>query len=165
MKVSSDYGKGSTFYFTVPYQLGTEQKTKLVVDEEKLNTTRTLQILLAEDNEFNQIVAVDTLEEIFPGIQIDLAEIGLIVLEKLEAKEYDLVLMDIQMPEMDGITAEQSIDGKVLFKKNSYRSDNLPCADSSFSSSAKNLNGVITVALHGFPSSSLGGKYVDDFVS
>jgi signal transduction histidine kinase/uncharacterized protein HemY len=109
LKVSSDYGKGSTFYFTVPYQLGTEQKTKLVVDEEKLNTTRTLQILLAEDNEFNQIVAVDTLEEIFPGIQIDLAENGLIVLEKLEAKEYDLVLMDIQMPEMDGMTATKTI--------------------------------------------------------
>ncbi|MBX7182335.1 MAG: response regulator [Bacteroidia bacterium] len=109
LQVTSEFGKGSTFFFVVPYQLGKEQKTKIVVDEEKLNLDRPLKILLAEDNEFNQIVAMDTLEEIFPGIQVELAENGKIALEKLDAKEYDLVLMDIQMPEMDGMTATKTI--------------------------------------------------------
>lgn len=60
-------------------------------------------ILLVEDNALNQQVVLGFLEE--THVNIDVAENGLIALEKLRTKTYDLVFMDLQMPEMDGITA------------------------------------------------------------
>jgi signal transduction histidine kinase/CheY-like chemotaxis protein/HPt (histidine-containing phosphotransfer) domain-containing protein len=64
-------------------------------------------ILLAEDNEVNQEVASATLEAI--GCRVDLATNGLQVLAAIEKKHYDLILMDIQMPEMDGYEATRLI--------------------------------------------------------
>jgi|JI9StandDraft_1071089.scaffolds.fasta_scaffold00874_23 CheY-like chemotaxis protein len=60
-------------------------------------------ILLVEDNISNQKVASRYMEKW--GAKVDLAENGLICLEKIGSKEYDLILMDLQMPEMDGYTA------------------------------------------------------------
>ena len=70
-----------------------------------------LQILLAEDNRVNQRVSLRILERL--GYAADLAENGLVVLAALEAKQYDLILMDIQMPEMDGLAATQYIRANI----------------------------------------------------
>jgi signal transduction histidine kinase/ligand-binding sensor domain-containing protein/HPt (histidine-containing phosphotransfer) domain-containing protein/BarA-like signal transduction histidine kinase len=64
-------------------------------------------ILLVEDNAINIQVALGYLQE--TGIKVDIAENGLIALQKIQQHSYDLVLMDIQMPEMDGITATGEI--------------------------------------------------------
>ncbi|MEI6173891.1 MAG: response regulator [Bacteroidota bacterium] len=74
-----------------------------LMDDQK----RILNILLAEDNLINQKVALVTLEKM--GHATDLAENGRIAVEMAEKKEYDLILMDMLMPEMDGITATQKI--------------------------------------------------------
>jgi two-component system, sensor histidine kinase and response regulator len=66
-----------------------------------------LHILLAEDNRVNQIVATRTLEKM--GHSIVLAENGKSALSRLAAETFDLVLMDLQMPEMDGLTATRNI--------------------------------------------------------
>ena len=66
-----------------------------------------LRILLAEDNAINQKVAVRVLERL--GYRTDLAGNGLEVLEALERQPYDVVLLDVQMPEMDGLTAARAI--------------------------------------------------------
>ncbi|TPQ25608.1 ATP-binding protein [Methylomonas koyamae] len=60
-------------------------------------------VLLAEDNEINRIVAVELLEQ--AQIQVDVAENGEIALQKLQDNRYDCVLMDVQMPVMDGYQA------------------------------------------------------------
>jgi signal transduction histidine kinase/ligand-binding sensor domain-containing protein/HPt (histidine-containing phosphotransfer) domain-containing protein/BarA-like signal transduction histidine kinase len=71
-------------------------------------------ILLVEDNELNQQVVLGFLED--TKANVDVAGNGLIALEKLANKDYDLVLMDIQMPEMDGVTATQEIRKQAKFK-------------------------------------------------
>jgi CheY-like chemotaxis protein len=71
-------------------------------------------ILLVEDNELNQEVATELLRE--AGFAVDLAENGQIALDKIRAADYDLVLMDMQMPIMDGVTATQEIRKEERFK-------------------------------------------------
>jgi len=77
------------------------------VQFDQLSSIAGARILLVEDNEINQEVAKELL--IFAGMRVDLAENGAIALEKLLTQEYDLVLMDMQMPIMDGVTATKQI--------------------------------------------------------
>ncbi|NQZ21020.1 MAG: response regulator [Colwellia sp.] len=74
----------------------------------------TADILLVEDNELNQQVVLGFLED--TKAKVDVANNGLVALEKLADKNYDLVLMDIQMPEMDGVTATQEIRKQAKYK-------------------------------------------------
>ncbi|MDP2144373.1 MAG: response regulator [Gallionella sp.] len=71
-------------------------------------------ILLVEDNDLNQEVATGLLLD--AGFVVDLAENGQVALDKLDAADYDVVLMDMQMPVMDGVTATQEIRKQARFK-------------------------------------------------
>ncbi len=116
--VESVEGKGSCFRFTVTLQSVEETQlnsqhppSKRFHGEFKKTAKRyslsDLRILLAEDNNFNQKLLLALLSKYGPSM--DVAETGTEVLEKLRNEDYDLVLMDIQMPEMDGIQATQAI--------------------------------------------------------
>jgi CheY-like chemotaxis protein len=73
----------------------------------KNNANADIQILLAEDDAINRKVLLKMLKKM--GYSADVAENGIEVLAALERQDYDLILMDIQMPEMDGITATVEI--------------------------------------------------------
>ncbi len=100
--VSSVPGEGSDFYFVIPYtacEAPVIEETDPALDALSVNGKK---ILLVEDNEFNQMVAVDTLLDIFPGLHVEVAETGEIAVEKLRSENFDFIFMDIQMPGMDG---------------------------------------------------------------
>jgi len=121
--VSSKPGSGSVFSFVIPFKITLAS----VLDDaahrkaEALPQLSHLKILLAEDNEFNQLVAIDTLHSYIPGITVDVAGNGLAAFEKVRSDHYDVVLMDVQMPEMDGYTATRKIRKELQEPKNKIR--------------------------------------------
>jgi two-component system, sensor histidine kinase and response regulator len=84
----------------------TKYDTELTL-QSALEDIQGAKILLVEDNEINQEVAVELLKD--AGFVVDVAENGLIAVQKVTTKPYDLVLMDMQMPEMDGVEATIAI--------------------------------------------------------
>ncbi len=108
--VESETGKGSTFHFTAALETANGPSPKLteaVVANHVPERSRKLKILLAEDNLINQKLAVCLLEKL--GHEVAVAETGLEVLAKLEEHAFDLVFMDVQMPEMDGFTTTAAV--------------------------------------------------------
>ncbi|MCI5134180.1 MAG: response regulator [Candidatus Electrothrix sp. AW2] len=103
--VVSEQGRGSTFWFTVRIQKTTEQQIISKKTTTRLHDTFPFvpRLLLVEDNKINQYVALSILKK--AGLHASVAENGVQALEILREKEYDLVFMDIQMPEMDGFEA------------------------------------------------------------
>ena len=101
--VESVVSKGSEFSFSLEYkkaQKATANNTKLknaAIDPDFL---KDIKILLVEDNELNQLLAVKVFGKW--DKQIDIADNGKIAIEKITNTNYDIILMDIQMPEMDG---------------------------------------------------------------
>lgn len=109
LEVASAVNVGSTFYFKVEFEVA-EAPAKADNNQSlnKLNI-EDKSILLVEDNMFNQMVAVDSIKEIFPNIIIDVADNGHTALKMVKEKEYALVFMDIQLPDMDGFQITREI--------------------------------------------------------
>ncbi|MDD1427574.1 ATP-binding protein [Dolichospermum sp. ST_sed9] len=106
----NDYHQGSIFYFTWITKAASSSDLipKNATEPYQLeNINSQLKILLAEDNKINQKVALFTLKKI--GYMADIANNGLEVLAMLENKSYDVIFMDMQMPEMDGVTTTKII--------------------------------------------------------
>ena len=111
ISVSSELGKGTEFTFTLPYEEGDEDDVRLTSGEQELDTQSLtgVKILIAEDNEYNQIVIRDTLHQLIEEATIDVVENGKLAVEKLQESKYDMLLLDINMPVMDGHEATKYI--------------------------------------------------------
>jgi len=114
LQVESEPGKGSRFYFTVKLGLAKDKITAepASVKENGSGANRPLHILLAEDNPINARLAVHLLEK--QGHSVATATTGWEVLKTLETQSFDVILMDIQMPELDGHEATRAIRQREL---------------------------------------------------
>lgn len=113
VNVRSQKGIGSVFTFNILYRKADSQEE--IIEEEEMDTKRDLKgakVLVVDDNEFNILVAVQFISEW--NTQIDTATSGNEAIDMIKAKNYDVVLMDLQMPEMDGYEATsilKALDG------------------------------------------------------
>ncbi len=106
--VESEEGAGSSFWFTANYPLTDEAcETDEVAKQDSRSLPLSAKVLLVEDNPINQMVAQKLLEKV--GLKAVLADNGVEALKVLRQQSFDLVLMDCQMPEMDGFDATREI--------------------------------------------------------
>ena len=105
--VVSSPGQGSTFWFTVCLKRGKELKPQEVSNKPEAKIRKGSRILLVEDNEINQEIGRMLLEEY--SLSVEIANHGGEAVSMVKANVYDLILMDIQMPVMDGLAATRYI--------------------------------------------------------
>jgi len=109
ISAESEVGKGSVFSFAVPLEIwaGARRRAAVPVGTGPAPALPALHILLVEDSPDNRTITVAYLQD--TPYRVDIAENGAIACEKFAAEHYDLVLMDRQMPVMDGLTATRAI--------------------------------------------------------
>ncbi|MFT6715731.1 MAG: signal transduction histidine kinase/CheY-like chemotaxis protein [Saprospiraceae bacterium] len=118
IKLTSKLREGTTFVITIPFKLAenfSERKRKIKSSRLNLKLPEGLKILLVEDNIMNQKLVLMILKD-YP-VTVELAENGVEAIKALKINSYDIVLMDIQMPEMDGIEVTKIIRNKFSAKK------------------------------------------------
>ena len=104
--LNSEPGRGATFFFTITFKKGKPE----ILPQQSIagkNDLSGIKVLLVEDVEFNIMVAKKMITN-WNGV-VDVAENGAIALHKIRQSDYDIVLMDLQMPVMDGYNATQHI--------------------------------------------------------
>lgn len=109
--VKSEENIGSTFVVSIPYSLTTSKKKMVesISSSREINSksVKGLRILLVEDNDINRLYASSILKNW--DCYFETAENGFVAIQKLKTQEFDIVLMDIQMPVMDGFEATKAI--------------------------------------------------------
>ncbi|MPM61580.1 Sensor histidine kinase RcsC [bioreactor metagenome] len=110
IELQSELGKGAEFYFEISLPISNSIEVSSTLETKTVNSNASLagkSILVVEDNELNKMLASSYLKK--NGAIVDLADNGAIALEKVKQKNYDIILMDLQMPVMDGYTATKII--------------------------------------------------------
>ncbi|NLP56653.1 PAS domain-containing hybrid sensor histidine kinase/response regulator [Lutibacter sp. B1] len=116
IKVSSIFGEGSVFKLTLPLKLGKENQIPSLnfEQENSIEQSLGLNVLLVEDNKTNQLLAKTRLERW--DCKVDIANNGIEGVKMTQKKMYDIILMDVQMPVMDGYEATKIIKNDISEK-------------------------------------------------
>ncbi len=177
ISVNSTLGKGTVFQFNVtaeempndaiktPQKKASEVSPKSVIkvqiqpDSIINKEISNLRILLVEDNQFNQMIALRLLAKL--GYQADCATNGLEVLKALEIKTYDLILMDVQMPKMDGLEATRRIR---LLEKESDSSNRLVIVAMTANAMAEDRENCFAIGMDDFISKPIKMEYLGEIL-
>ncbi|UCV23489.1 CHASE domain-containing protein [Ferribacterium limneticum] len=114
LELDSTPGEGTTFTLTIGFDKAAPETASPSTappgeaDDTWLGSFSGKHVLLAEDDPINQEVALELLQYL-PGLVIDVADDGAVALERASKKRYDLIIMDMQMPNMDGLAATAAI--------------------------------------------------------
>jgi len=106
--VKSEFNKGSVFSIEIPFEIADDNAPRNIPESGMIELNQNfneIKILLVEDNMMNQRVVGMFLSEW--GLDYDIASNGKIAIQQVEKNDYDLILMDVQMPEMDGYSATE----------------------------------------------------------
>jgi len=115
ISVESEPGQGTTFRFYIPYAIASKQipvPETLDISQFRVSANKTVKILVVDDNEMNRSLMKHLFTEW--DLSFDIASDGMEALDYLKKGQYDLILMDIQMPEMDGYTATRIIRKELM---------------------------------------------------
>lgn len=107
IQVKSEKGVGTETIICLPFRIGDMEKVLVKDTNMVLPDLSQMKVLLVEDNEMNRLVACNSLSQL--NIDPDEADDGQVAVEKVKLREYDLILMDIQMPIMNGLEATSII--------------------------------------------------------
>jgi CheY-like chemotaxis protein len=114
IRVKSTVDEGSTFSFILSF-LKTNEEVEIESEMEELDTEiKSIKVLVAEDIPLNQLLMKTLLDDF--GFECEIASNGKIAVEKLQTGPYDIILMDLQMPEMNGFEATAHIRNKMNSK-------------------------------------------------
>ncbi|MCW3113370.1 MAG: hybrid sensor histidine kinase/response regulator [Segetibacter sp.] len=105
--VESEENKGAKFYFTLALKRSDKTSKEEILQVPAKRDLHGIEVLLVEDVEFNVFVAKNMLQNW--NAKVEVAENGLIAIDKVKAKAYDIILMDLQMPVMDGYSSSRAI--------------------------------------------------------
>ncbi len=135
--VESEPGRGSTFWFTARLRIGghPDLRRRHEPTQAELGSLRGKRVLLVEDNEINQEIARELLQDL--GLLVDIAADGRQGVAQVQRARYDVVLMDMQMPVMDGVQATLAIRSRPEFDRlpivamtaNAMEADRQKCVD------------------------------------
>ncbi|UUC44353.1 PAS domain-containing hybrid sensor histidine kinase/response regulator [Flavobacterium cerinum] len=107
IEIESEKGIGTTFHIYLKLEKGDPERVQTTGKKREPGSLQDVSVLLVEDNILNRMVAQNSLK--YYNCQVEEAENGLKAIEILKQKKFDVILMDIQMPEMDGIKATKVI--------------------------------------------------------
>jgi len=106
ISLKSDIGKGTLFTFTIPFQYSTE-KIQIIIDEIDFESNQLYKILIVEDNIINQLITRKIIEK--NNYKCSVVNDGFTAIDLLKKEEFDVVLMDINMPLMNGFETTRRI--------------------------------------------------------
>ncbi|NND34029.1 MAG: response regulator [Saprospiraceae bacterium] len=118
INVESELNKGSVFSFTIPFKKPEqEHKTKKEIEQPTTSIPEGCKVLIVDDNRMNRVLATKVLQKGARQVFIDTAENGLEAIRLLREKDFDIILLDLQMPIMDGYETCKYIRTKFIQSK------------------------------------------------
>ncbi len=132
IEIESEKNKGTSIHIYLNFQKGNAENLKNLTTGKNTATLDNISILLVEDNDLNRMVAQNFLQ--YFNCKVTEAESGLEALEILKKQNFDIILMDIQMPQMDGIEAAKIIRNEfklstpiIALTANAFKTENEKC--------------------------------------